>query len=49
MGFGAQVDLVLIAVVAKEENLRSVGDEHQSAMGKGHEFLLAFVSSTNAS
>src|SRR5918993_1326084 len=46
--FGAQVDLVLVAVIAEEENLRSVGDKDQSAVGKGHEFLLAFVSSTNA-
>jgi hypothetical protein len=49
VGFCAQVDLVLVTVVAKEKYLLSVGDKDQSAMGKGHEFLLAFVSTTNPS
>ena len=37
VGLGPQVDLILIAVIAKKQNLRSVCDKDQSAVGKGHE------------
>ena len=37
MRLGAQVDLVLVSVIAEEQHLAAVGDKNQRIMGKGHE------------
>ena len=36
MGFGAQVDMVLVAMIAKEQRLAAVGDEDKGLVGKRH-------------
>jgi hypothetical protein len=36
MRFRAQVDLVLIAVIAKEQHLAAVSDQDEGVVGKGH-------------
>src|SRR5438874_12587365 len=36
MRLGAQVDLVLIAMIAEEQHLAAVGDQDQRVVGKGH-------------
>src|SRR4051794_32021760 len=36
MRFGAEIDLVTVAVVSKEQHFAAVGDQNQRIMGKGH-------------
>src|SRR6185437_2279941 len=36
MGFGSQIDLILVSLVAEEEHLAAVSDQNQRIVGKGH-------------
>jgi hypothetical protein len=36
MGLGAQVDLVFISLIAKEQHLAAIGDQYERVVGKGH-------------
>jgi len=37
---GAQVNLILVPVIAEEQHLAAVGDQDQRVVGKGHGGLL---------
>src|SRR5215212_3304516 len=38
-----EVDLILVAVVAEEQHLAAVGDQHQRIVGKGHGIIFLLV------
>ena len=41
---GPEVDLIFVSVIAEEEHLAAVGDQHQRIVGKGHGVVSSYVS-----
>src|SRR5258708_18910695 len=41
MRLGPEIDLVLIPMIAEEQHLAAVGDQHQRIVGKGHGIILS--------
>jgi hypothetical protein len=48
MGFGSQIDLILVSLVAEEEHLAAVSDQNQRIVGKRHRKLLGLGAQENA-